>query len=85
MTSTRALYAQQARTLTHPPVVLPYDSSTGLVTHGPWSGSDVHALAEAMVLAHLHAGRDVVYHLGFRRPWWRPCKRTPIVQITVQA
>lgn len=77
--------AEQARTLAHPPVVLPYDSDTGLVISGPWAGSDVDALAEAMIRGHLHAGQSVVYSLGFRRPWWRLWKRTPVVQITVQA
>ena len=75
----------QPRMPAHPVIVLPYDSSTGLVISGPWAGSDVNALAEAMIRGHLHAGQSVAYSLGFRRLWWRLWKRTPVVQITVRA
>ena len=77
--------AEQASTLADPPIVLPYDSDTGLVISGPWAGSDVDALAEAMIRGHLHAGQSVVYSLGFRRLWWRFWRRTLVVQITVLA
>lgn len=74
---------EQASTLAHPPVGLPFDLSTGLITSGPFQGQDVEEVSAHIAMGHVMAGRSVSRTVEVRRSWWRFWRQTSVMHISV--
>ena len=75
--------AEQASTLAHLPVALPFDLSTSLIIAGPFQGQDVEDVSARIAMGHVMAGRAVHRTVEVRRSWWRFWQQTSVMRISM--